>query len=179
MKPKPPTPIGRPAAPRPSTAVPIGYCGYASPLGAMVLAAQGPALWGVWFSGQQHMPAMQDWQATSTPVLQEAVAQLSAYFAGQRQHFDLPLARDRGTAFQAQVWARLQHIGYGQSCSYADIAKDIGKPHAVRAVGAAIGRNPWSIVVPCHRVLGRNGTLTGYAGGLERKRALLQLENPA
>ena len=160
-------------------ATPVVYCRYASPLGTMVLAERAARLLGIWFEGQQHMPTMQGWQSGHTDVLEQATAQLQEYFARQRQHFDLPLALDQGTEFQAQVWSSLQHIGYGQSHRYADVASAIGNAKAVRAVGAAIGRNPWSIVVPCHRVLGSNGTLTGYAGGLDRKRALLQLENPA
>jgi methylated-DNA-[protein]-cysteine S-methyltransferase len=109
--------------------------------------------------------------------LHQAVTQLQQYFAGLRQEFDLPLDLSSGTEFQQMVWAALQHINAGTTASYGAISRRIGKPTAVRAVGAAIGRNPLGIVVPCHRVLGANGTLTGYAGGLERKTSLLKLES--
>lgn len=105
----------------------------------------------------------------------EAVAQLSAYFAGDRLDFDLPLA-PRGTAFQREVWKALSAIPAGETQSYGDVARAIGRPGASRAVGAANGRNPLAIVVPCHRVIGANGRLTGYASGLERKRWLLDHE---
>jgi methylated-DNA-[protein]-cysteine S-methyltransferase len=101
---------------------------------------------------------------------------LQQYFAGQRTLFDLPLNTATGTAFQQAVWQALLTIRPGTTCSYCTLASRIGKPAAVRAVGAAVGRNPLSIIVPCHRVIGTNGSLTGYAGGLARKTALLQLE---
>jgi methylated-DNA-[protein]-cysteine S-methyltransferase len=103
--------------------------------------------------------------------------QLQQYFAGERQDFDLPLDLSGGTVFQQQVWAQLQAIESGSTVSYGQLSHQLGNPKAVRAVGAAVGRNPISIVVPCHRVLGADGTLTGYAGGLDRKTALLQLES--
>jgi methylated-DNA-[protein]-cysteine S-methyltransferase len=108
-------------------------------------------------------------------LTQAAREQLEEYFAGNRQTFTLPL-KQAGTAFQQSVWQALQEIPFGQICSYSDIANAIGKPKAVRAVGAANGRNNIAIVIPCHRVIGANGTLTGYAGGLERKEILLKLE---
>lgn len=108
-------------------------------------------------------------------VLQAAASQLQAYFAGDLNAFTVPL-RLQGTAFQQQVWQALQTIPYGQTRTYKDIAASIGRPSASRAVGAAIGRNPVSIIVPCHRVLGVNGNLTGFAGGLDNKRFLLDLE---
>ena len=98
------------------------------------------------------------------------------YFAGQRSHFDLPLDLSCGTAFQQAVWQALLGIAQGEVISYSEVSRRIGKPQAVRAVGGAVGRNPISIIVPCHRVMGCNGTLTGYGGGLERKTALLRLE---
>jgi methylated-DNA-[protein]-cysteine S-methyltransferase len=101
---------------------------------------------------------------------------LQEYFAGKRQRFDLPLDLDQGTAFQQQVWRGLLEIPCGSTMAYGSLGTRIGRAAAVRAVGAAVGRNPISIVVPCHRVVGANGSLTGYAGGLERKTALLQLE---
>lgn len=107
--------------------------------------------------------------------LDEVCRQLDEYFAGRRRQFELRLA-PRGTTFQQAVWQALQAIPYGHTCSYSELAGQIGRPQAVRAVGAANGANPLSIVVPCHRVIGRNGSLTGYAGGLPRKQLLLQLE---
>lgn len=113
--------------------------------------------------------------APTSPLLQEACDQLNAYFAGRLHRFSLPLAPS-GTPFQQQVWHALQHIPWGERRSYGDIAGAIGNPRAVRAVGAANGRNPIAIIIPCHRVIGADGRLTGYAGGLERKRWLLALE---
>jgi methylated-DNA-[protein]-cysteine S-methyltransferase len=113
--------------------------------------------------------------APSTGLLAEAVRQLSAYFAGRLRVFDLPLD-PRGTPFQLSVWAALRAIPYGETWSYADLARRIGRPSAVRAVGAANGQNPLPIVVPCHRVIGSNGRLVGFGGGLEMKRALLDIE---
>jgi methylated-DNA-[protein]-cysteine S-methyltransferase len=109
------------------------------------------------------------------PVLAETARQLRAYFAGELSVFDLPFDA-RGTDFQKSVWAELASIPFGETRSYADLARAIGRPTATRAVGAANGRNPLSIVVPCHRVIGSNGALTGFAGGLEAKRTLLALE---
>ena len=109
-------------------------------------------------------------------MLEQAKSQLAAYFAGQRMAFDLPLDLRGGTAFQQRVWQALREIAPGGTTSYGALSARIGQPAAVRAVGAAVGRNPVCIVVPCHRVIGTNGSLTGYAGGLERKTALLALE---
>ena len=114
-------------------------------------------------------------EATDHPVLREAASQLSEYFAGQRQRFCVPL-HFQGTDFQRQVWAALLDIPFGETRSYADIARAIGRPTATRAVGAANGRNPISIIAPCHRVVGSNGALTGFAGGVETKKYLLDLE---
>ena len=150
---------------------------YASPLGTMLLAATDRGLAGVWFEGQRHGPDARGWREDAQhPVLREAVAQLADYHAGRRTSFDLPLDLRAGTAFQQSVWDALLSIPRGGTTSYAELARRLGKPQAARAIGAAVGRNPVSIVVPCHRVLGTDGTLTGYAGGLERKTALLQLE---
>jgi methylated-DNA-[protein]-cysteine S-methyltransferase len=154
-----------------------------SPLGLITLAATDKGLAGLWFQGQKHLPAelapgnKTAWDSDGThPVLQKTSRQLGEYFAGQRHHFDVPLDLSGGTAFQQAVWQALLAIPQGGTSSYSDVSKCIGKPAAVRAVGAAVGRNPVSIVVPCHRVIGMNGSLTGYAGGLERKTALLKLE---
>lgn len=150
---------------------------FASPLGPMIVAATARGLAGLWFEGQKHLPDTHAWpQQPGHPVLCQAVAQLAEYFAGQRTRFDLPLDLQGGTAFQQAVWAALLGIPAGETVSYGAISQRIGKPAAVRAVGAAVGRNPVSVVVPCHRVLGGDGALTGYAGGLERKTALLRLE---
>ena len=152
-----------------------------SPLGMMLLAATHSGLAGVWFEGQRHMPialtSPRSWPLDAThPVLIKTMQQLSEYFAGQRQKFDLPLDLSGGTAFQQAVWQALLTIKPGQTSSYGNVSKTMGNAAAVRAVGAAVGRNPISIIVPCHRVLGSDGSLTGYAGGLDRKTALLRLE---
>lgn len=152
-------------------------CAFASPLGAMTLAATDQGLSGLWFDGQKHMPDTSFWAVQDDhPVLLQAQQALRQYFAGQRQPFELPLDLDQGTPFQQQVWRRLLDIPAGQTISYGTLAAQIGRPTAVRAVAAAVGRNPFSIVVPCHRVIGADGALTGYAGGLPRKVALLQGE---
>jgi methylated-DNA-[protein]-cysteine S-methyltransferase len=152
-------------------------CTYDSPLGPMTLAASEQGLVGIWFNGQKHMPDTSAWPVQARHgLLLQAQQALQQYFAGQRQLFDLPLDLRQGTAFQKQVWRGLLCIPCGATMAYASLAAHIGRPAAVRAVGAAVGRNPISIVVPCHRVVGANGALTGYAGGLERKTALLQLE---
>lgn len=117
-------------------------------------------------------------ERTADPLLDEAEAQLTAYFDGELKDFNLPLASE-GTEFQRKVWGELQRIPYGETASYGDIARRLGyEPVISRAVGAANGANPIPIVVPCHRVIGANGSLTGYAGGLERKKTLLDLEQP-
>lgn len=150
---------------------------YESPLGPMVVAASAQGLAGLWFEGQKHMPDHARWpEATAHPVLSRATQQLDEYFSGQRRCFDLPLDLGAGTPFQQSVWLALQQIPCGDTTSYGQLSQRIGKPAAVRAVGAAVGRNPVSVVVPCHRVVGASGALTGYAGGVDRKSALLQLE---
>ena len=155
-----------------------------TPLGPVRLAASPTGLSGVWFEGQRHEPSAHlhgpgVWALVPGhhPVLQEAAHQLQQYLAGELQHFDLPVDLSGGTAFQQSVWRALLQIGRGQTTSYGALGRQLGNPSAVRAVGAAVGRNPLSVVVPCHRVLGADGSLTGYAGGLDRKRALLTLEN--
>jgi methylated-DNA-[protein]-cysteine S-methyltransferase len=148
-----------------------------SPLGDILLAATDQGLSGLWFAdGQKHMPDMHGWPTGRNTVIEQAQQQMQQYFAKQRAVFDLPLDLRVGTPFQQSVWHALLSIASGQHSSYGNIAKHIGNPQAVRAVGAAVGRNPISVIVPCHRVLGASGALTGYAGGLERKTALLQLE---
>ena len=149
-----------------------------SPLGEVLLAATNTGLAGAWFvHGQAHMPDNSQWLTNDQhPLLLLTAEQLMGYFNGQRKTFDLNLATRWGTPFQRRVWQALTHIPYGQTTSYGQIALAIGSPKAVRAVGAAIGQNPHSIVVPCHRVLGAKGALTGYAGGLQRKQHLLEHE---
>jgi methylated-DNA-[protein]-cysteine S-methyltransferase len=148
-----------------------------SPLGPMILAATPRGIAGLWFEGQRHIPDHCAWPVQAeNALLRQAGAQLQAYFDGKRERFDLPLDLQGGTAFQQSVWQALLAIPRGRTTSYGTISRDIGMPAAARAVGAAVGRNPISIVVPCHRVMGAAGALTGYAGGLERKSALLQLE---
>ena len=150
---------------------------FSSPLGPVIVAATDQGLAGVWFDGQRHLPDTSTWRVDPLhPMLVRAVQQLSEYFAGERTAFDLPLDLHGGTAFQQSVWHALLRIPRGTTTSYGAISSRIGKPAAVRAVGAAVGRNPISVIVPCHRVMGADGSLTGYAGGLERKAALLQLE---
>ena len=154
---------------------------FESPLGSMIIAATHKGLVGLWFDGQRHLPPELAvaglWPSDPNhPVLRGAREQLSEYFAGKRTAFELPLDLAYGTAFQQSVWQALLKIPRGGTASYGEVSQRIGKPAAVRAVGAAIGRNPVSIIVPCHRVLGADGSLTGYAGGLERKIALLRLE---
>jgi methylated-DNA-[protein]-cysteine S-methyltransferase len=148
-----------------------------SPLGPLTLIASGGALTGLYLNGRT--PASADAAGAAededAAVLDEAVRQLSEYFGGQRQAFDLPLALE-GTAFQRRVWDALLGIGYGLTVSYGQLADEIGRPTAARAVGLANGRNPVSIIVPCHRVVGADGSLTGYGGGLASKQRLLELE---
>lgn len=154
---------------------------YQSPLGRIIMAATDKGLAGLWFEGQRHLPEEcvtgSSWpEDASHLVLQQTTRQLKEYFDRQRRQFELPLDLSGGTAFQQAVWQVLLAIPSGATASYGDVSKRIGNPAAVRAVAAAVGRNPVSIIVPCHRVLGSNGSLTGYAGGLERKTALLKLE---
>ena len=141
-----------------------------SPLGPIHLEEEGGAVTGLRFCGQE-VPA----QGPVSPVLAQAAAQLAEYFAGQRQSFTVPLA-PRGTPFQQEVWRALCAIPYGQTRSYGQLAAALGRPSAARAVGGACRRNPIWLMIPCHRVVGASGSLTGYAGGLERKKALLALE---
>ena len=156
----------------------IVRCPLATPLGPMTLAAHDTALVWAGFDGQKHAPDTSAWPlAADHTVLRQACEQLQQYFAATRTVFDIPLDLSSGTAFQQSVWRSLLGIASGTTCSYATISQQIGKPKAVRAVGGAIGRNPISIIVPCHRVVGSNGALTGYAGGVDRKIALLQIES--
>ena len=148
-----------------------------TPLGPVRIARTARGLAGLWFEGQKHHPGeLQVPHRDDDPLLREAARQIAQYFAGERSDFELPLDLP-GTPFQLSVWQALLRIPAGNTRSYGTVAMDVGAPAAVRAVGAAVGRNPASLVVPCHRVLGRDGSLTGYAGGVERKQALLALES--
>jgi methylated-DNA-[protein]-cysteine S-methyltransferase len=146
-----------------------------SPLGALTLVASGEALTGIYFKEHLRRPSPGALGPDDPDGFAEATRQLREYFAGERRQFDLPLA-PRGEPFQQRVWQLLKQIPYGETRSYGQLARELGDPALAQAVGAAHGRNPISVVVPCHRVVGADGSLTGYAGGLERKRALLELE---
>lgn len=158
----------------------LTYTTCPSPLGELTLLASEKGLAGMWFDRQEHLPKRNNWQRceanTSPDILKTAFSQLQDYFAGKLQRFDLPLDLSNGTAFQQSVWQALLTIPFGSTTSYGEISQIIKNPKAVRAVGGAVGRNPIGIIVPCHRVIGKDGSLTGYAGGLDRKLTLLQLE---
>lgn len=148
-----------------------------SPIGALTLVSDGVALVGVYMESTRHEPEIdRGWtRDDSARPFPEARRQFGAYFAGDLREFDLPLAA-AGTAFQKTVWGELQKIPYGSTISYGELARRVGNPNASRAVGLANGQNPLSIVIPCHRVIGANGKLVGYGGGLDRKKVLLELE---
>lgn len=147
-----------------------------SPVGPLFLVASDAGLHAVEFVESRHqVRRSDDWREGAHPVLDATQQQLGEYFAGERRSFDLPLAA-RGTPFQQAVWQALARIPYGATASYVELAKSIDRPTASRAVGAANGRNPLSIVVPCHRVIGASGLLTGFGGGLPTKEFLLSLE---
>ena len=147
---------------------------YESPVGPLLMMSDGQALIGLHTESDKHRPSQQpDWiHAEGAAPFSEVRRQLDGYFAGARTEFELPLAA-QGTPFQRTVWQALCGIRFGETISYAELARRIGRPGASRAVGHANARNPISIIVPCHRVIGADDSLTGYAGGLERKRALL------
>ncbi|MDE2090903.1 MAG: methylated-DNA--[protein]-cysteine S-methyltransferase [Gammaproteobacteria bacterium] len=152
------------------------YCTIPSPVGELLLAGDATGLWMVGFQDGTHPTKPQpDWQEDPRPFKQ-AIAQLREYFAGERREFDLTLAPE-GTEFQLKVWSALRTIPYGKTWSYGELARRIRKPKASRAVGAANGQNPIPIIVPCHRVIGADGSLTGFGGGLRIKRLLLELES--
>jgi methylated-DNA-[protein]-cysteine S-methyltransferase len=155
---------------------PVVFARIESPVGPLVLAAAGEWLHAIEFQPSRHpVPRDDGWQEGGHPLLERTERQLAEYFAGARRTFDLPLA-PRGTEFQQAVWRALATIPYGETISYTQLAARVGRPAAIRAVGAANGRNPLPIVLPCHRVIGANGDLTGFGGGLPVKRFLLQLE---
>ena len=149
-----------------------------SPLGPLTLVADGDALVGLYMAGQAHRPADERFGEPAPdgdPTLSRVADELAEYFAGRRREFTVPL-RPAGTDFQRAVWEEIATIPYGETATYTDLALALGRPTATRAVGAAVGRNPLTVIVPCHRVMGAGGALTGYAGGLDRKVALLTLE---
>ncbi|HVV17861.1 MAG TPA: methylated-DNA--[protein]-cysteine S-methyltransferase [Pseudonocardiaceae bacterium] len=148
-----------------------------SPVGDLTVVARDDAVVGLYFDGQRRRPADVGERA-ETPLLGQVRQQLDEYFTGGRTTFDLPLRPD-GDTFDQRVWALLPAIPYGETRSYGDLARQLGDPGLAQAVGAANGRNPLCVLVPCHRVVGADGSLTGYAGGLDRKRFLLDLETPA
>ncbi|MBV1776706.1 methylated-DNA--[protein]-cysteine S-methyltransferase [Burkholderiaceae bacterium DAT-1] len=156
----------------------IAYTNWASPLGNLVIARNADGLAGVWFDGQAHFSGIEtSWlQAEDDPLLLNTITQLSEWFGGTRRAFELPLA-PAGTAFQQSVWREIARVGFGETRSYGEVANALGKAGASRAVGAATGRNPLTIIVPCHRLMGASGALTGYAGGLARKQFLLAFES--
>ncbi|MFC5569872.1 methylated-DNA--[protein]-cysteine S-methyltransferase [Lysobacter yangpyeongensis] len=147
-----------------------------SPVGPLLIAGDDTGLRAIEFHAPRHPVARgADWREGDHAVLRDAQGQLAEYFTGRRRRFDLPLA-PQGTEFQRQVWWELANIPFGGTISYAELAQRLGKPSATRAVGAANGRNPLPIVLPCHRVIGADGSLTGFGGGLPTKQYLLQLE---
>jgi methylated-DNA-[protein]-cysteine S-methyltransferase len=160
----------KPTTDRPSNGSVAGIHTLDTPIGTLLLERNADGLSGVRFGG--------DAAVSTDPLLLDAAEQLRAYFAGELREFDLPLA-PRGTAFQREVWAAVASVPYGRTATYSEVAAAVGRPSACRAVGAANGRNPLPVIVPCHRVIGAAGALTGYGGGLGRKRSLLDLEAAA
>ena len=154
----------------------------ASPLGKITLVADGDALIGVYFPHHWYRPSIDTFgprvDAAGDALLAETHAQLDEFLAGRRPYFDLP-TEARGDHLQRRIWHRLTVIPYGETVTYGELADELADETTAQQVGAAVGRNPLSIVVPCHRVVGKDGRLTGYAGGLERKKFLLDLEEPA
>ncbi len=149
-----------------------------SPLGDLTLVADDGSLTGLYFRHHWYRPDPASFGARDDTGFGDVTRQLSEYFAGERTEFDLPLD-PRGDGFQQLVWKLISRIPYGQTTSYGDLARQLGDGTAAKDVGQAVGRNPLSVIVPCHRVVGRDGQLTGYAGGLARKRFLLDLEQRA
>ena len=155
----------------------IRYCKFSSPLGTLVATADDDELTGLYFDDQRYFPVIPADAVEDPLALQfaECRRQLAEYFDGARRSFDMPLAPE-GTDFQRRVWKQIARIPYGATITYAELAKRAGAPGSARAAGSATGHNPLGIIVPCHRVVGSDGSLTGYAGGIERKTRLLELE---
>jgi methylated-DNA-[protein]-cysteine S-methyltransferase len=154
------------------------YGFYESPCGEMLIVAGESGLSGVYFEGQKYYPAIDpQWRRDDgDAVILQTRRELAEYFAGKRERFDVTVAPE-GTPFQRAIWDAIARVGFGDTISYARLAESAGCPGKARAAGAATGRNPLTIIVPCHRIVASSGALTGYAGGLERKRALLALES--
>lgn len=148
-----------------------------SPLGELTLVAEGEVLSGLYFPGHWYMPDPDEFGVRSKGGFERARRQLAEYFAGERTGFDLETTLT-GDEFQRRVWGLIDRIPYGRTTTYGEMARELGDPTLAREVGGAVGRNPLSVIVPCHRVVGKDGKLTGYAGGLDRKRFLLDLEAP-
>jgi methylated-DNA-[protein]-cysteine S-methyltransferase len=147
----------------------------ASPIGELLLVGDGETLHGLYMQdGRKPKRIVTNWSESAAPFA-DLKRQLEEYFAGERTTFDVPLAPE-GAPFEREVWRALEEIPYGETVSYGEIARRVGQPTAARAVGTANGRNPIAVIVPCHRVIGADGSLTGYGGGLQRKRLLLDLE---
>ena len=155
----------------------FSYDHFTSPQGRMLLVADDKALTAVCFVGQKYAPRVAaDWKRDGAhALLRQAKRELAEYFAGKRTRFSIKLA-PHGTPFQRSVWKAIAGVGFGKTIAYAELARRAGRPGSARAAGAATGRNPIGVIVPCHRIVGSNGSLTGYAGGLAKKRALLALE---
>jgi methylated-DNA-[protein]-cysteine S-methyltransferase len=158
-----------------AASAPTRYSVIDSPIGPLTLAGDGDTLTHLRMEVQTHPPLGQDTWIADEGGFEKVVEQIDAYFAGERTEFDIAL-RMEGTDFQRRVWTALLGIPYGETASYGEIAEEIGRPTASRAVGMANGRNPLAIIVPCHRVIGSSGALVGYGGGLDRKQTLLDLE---
>ena len=152
------------------------YSWFDSPVGALLLAGTNSGLKLVSFSAGKRRKGIDNEWSEDNAAFTEVVDQLQSYFAGERRSFDLPLVLE-GTDFQKRIWTALQNIPYGETVSYKMLAERVGSPKAVRAVGAANGANPIPIIIPCHRVIGNDGSLTGFGGGLPLKKKLLELES--
>ena len=158
--------------------MPVTHTTAGSALGELTLVAEGGELTGVYFPHHWYRPDPATFGDRDEAAFDEVKRQLAEYFAGDRERFDLPLG-PHGDAFQLRVWELIGGIPYGQTVTYGDLARELGEGTLAKDVGAAVGRNPLCVIVPCHRVVGKDGSLTGYAGGLARKRFLLHLEEPA
>ncbi len=153
---------------------------YESPMGRMLIVASADALLGLYFIDQKYYREVEsDWlRGEKQKIVRDTARQMTEYLAGKRREFDIPLAPE-GTVFQGSVWKAISSVKYGETITYSELARRAGHPDAIRAAGTATGRNPITIIVPCHRIVGSDGSLTGYAGGLDRKRALQELESGA
>jgi methylated-DNA-[protein]-cysteine S-methyltransferase len=170
--------MSRPTDPRPAAPSGLHHTTLATPIGELLLLGDRHGLHGLYMQdGPRPIGVAREWEPDVAPFA-DAISQLDEYFAAKRVSFELPLVM-HGTPFERRVWGALQGIPYGTTVSYGEIARAIGHPSASRAVGLANGRNPISVIVPCHRVIGADGGLTGYGGGLSRKRILLELESGA